>query len=79
MNERANYLKTLIRYSTQAKLTMPTQWFMDIPCSDKMYEQKKEIKEAIEYLKKDGRTDIQIKEGEEYYTIKLEAVDWLNG
>ena len=74
MTERANHLKTLIRYSTQAKIIMPPEWFMDMPCSDRLSKQKKEIKEAIEYLKKDGKVDIQIKEGEEYYTIKLEAV-----
>ena len=74
MTERANHLKTLIRHSSKSELTMPKQWFMDIPCSDRMSKQKKEIREAIEYLKKDGKVDIKINEGEEYYIIKLEAV-----
>lgn len=74
MTERANHLKTLICHSSKSELTMPYQWFMDIPCSDRMSKQKKEIREAIEYLKKDGGVDVQIKEGEEYYIIKLEAV-----
>lgn len=73
MNERAEQLKNLIRHSTKAKLTMPNNWFTDIPCSDRMQEQKKEIREAIEYLKKDGKVDIEIEEGEEYYIIRLEA------
>lgn len=71
---RANHLKTLIRHSSKAELTMPKQWFMDIPCSDRMSKQKKEIREAIEYLKKDGEVDIKINEGEECYTLILEAV-----
>ena len=74
MTERANHLKNLIRHSSKSELTMPAPWFIDGPCSDEMSKQKKEIQEAIEYLKKDGRVDVQIKEGEDYYIIKLEAV-----
>lgn len=74
MTERAEQLKTLIRYSTKAKLTMPKEWFDDTLCSERMTKQKNEIQEAIEHLKKDGKVNITIEKGEEYYTINLKAI-----
>lgn len=72
-DERAEQLKTLIRHSTEARLKMPTVWFDDTPCSEKMSKQKKEIKEAIDYFKKDGKVNITIEEGEEYFIVTMEA------
>ena len=73
MTERAEHLKNLIRHSSKAELELTQLWFNDAKCSKRMQEQKKEIHDAIEYLKKDGRTDITIKETEEDVIIRLEA------
>ena len=74
MTERAEHLKALIRHSSQAELKMPRQWFDDTLCSERMAEQKKEIKEAIEYFKKDEKVVITIEEGDEYFIISMEAI-----
>lgn len=74
MTERADYLKALIRHSTQAELKMPLEWFDNTPCSKGITETRKEIKEAINYLKKDGGVKINIVRYPEYVIISMEAI-----
>ena len=54
--ERREHLKNLIRHSTEAELILPNSILNDkTKCDNEIKKIRKEIQEAIEYLKQDDR------------------------
>lgn len=75
--ERREHLKNLIRHSTDAKLILPNTLLNDeTKCSDKITEWRKEIQEALEYLKQDGAGITFTPLDEDHTEIHLTPKEW---
>jgi len=70
MSERVDHLTELVRYSFEVDITTCKMFVEenDNPKFDKM-------REAIEYFKKDGRTDIEVTLDGDHCNIHLKVIE----